>query len=87
MLTLISIKYFRYGTGFDRKGFFSHPSGETGRNIIIFGVDMSSSLHIDNKGKYILILGKEPTQELGEHSLNAEKKYSINFTNKIQNFV
>ena len=41
---------------------------------------MNSSIHIDNKGKDILILGKGPTQELGEHSLTAEKIYSINFT-------
>ena len=41
---------------------------------------MSSSVHVDNKGKDILILGKGPTQGLGEHSLTAEKMYSINFT-------
>ena len=41
---------------------------------------MSSSLHIDNKGKNILILGKGPTQGLGENLLTAEKMYSINFT-------
>ena len=41
---------------------------------------MSSSVHIDNKGKNILILGKSPTQGLGEHSLTAEKMYSVNFT-------
>ena len=35
-------KYFGYGIGFDRKGFFSHPSGGTGKNVIIFKVDMSS---------------------------------------------
>ena len=40
---------------------------------------MSSSAHIDNKGKDILILGKGPTQGLGEYSLTAEKMYSINF--------
>ena len=56
------------------------PSGKFGRNVIIFGVDMSLSVHIDNKGKDILILGKGPTQGLGEHSLTAEKMYSINFT-------
>ena len=39
---------------------------------------MSSSIHIDNKGKEILILGFGPTQRLGEHSLTAEKMYSIN---------
>ena len=72
-------KYFGYGIGFDKKGFFSYPSGGTGRNVIIFGVDMSSSPHIDNKGKDILILGKVPTQGLGEHLLPAEKMYPINF--------
>ena len=41
---------------------------------------MNSSPHIDNKGKGILILGTSPTQVLGEHSLTAEKMYSINFT-------
>ena len=37
-----------------------------------FGVDMSSSPHIDNKKKHILIVGKGPVQGLDEHSLNAE---------------
>ena len=41
---------------------------------------MSLSVHIDNNGKDILILEKGPTQGLGEHSLSAEKLYSINFT-------
>ena len=47
---------------------------------------MNSSAKIDNRKKDILILGKEPTQGL-EHTLSAEKIYSINFTKKIQNFV
>ena len=41
---------------------------------------MNSSIQVDNKGKDILILGIGPTQGLGEHSLTAEKMYSINFT-------
>ena len=67
-----------YRIGFDRKGFFS-VGNEVGRNVIIFGVDMCSSSHIDNKKKYILILGKGPTQEF-EHTLTVEKLYSINFS-------
>ena len=59
--------------------FFSHPSGGTGKNVIIFGVDMSSSTKIDNRNKDILILEKGPTQGL-EHMLCAEKLYTINFT-------
>ena len=41
---------------------------------------MSSSTKIDNKGKDILILRKGLMQGLVEHSLSAEKMYSINFT-------
>ena len=51
-------KYSGYGIGFDRHGSFSSPGIGLGRNLIIFGVDMSSSTKIDNWKKYILILGK-----------------------------
>ena len=73
-------KYSGYGIAFDRTSSFSFPGGGNGQNVIIFGVDMNSSIHVDNKGKDILILGKGPTQGLGEHSLTAEKMYSINFS-------
>ena len=43
--------YSGYGIGFDRRGSFSIPSGGFDQNILIFGVDMSSSAHIDNKKK------------------------------------
>ena len=33
------------------KELFSDPSGEFGNNVIIFGVDMGSSVHVDNKKK------------------------------------
>ena len=58
---------------------------ETGKNEIIFGVDMSLSSKIDNRKKDILTLGKGPTQGL-EHTLSAEKLYSINFTKKNTKF-
>ena len=72
-------KYSGYGTGFDRHGSFSFPGTGLGRNVIIFGEDMSSSTKIDNRKKDILILVKDPTQGL-EHTLSAEKMYSINIT-------
>ena len=65
-----------YGIGFDRRSSFSFPSSGFVQNLLIFGVDMSSSAHIDNNKKYILVLKKGPTQGL-EHSLTAEKMYSI----------
>ena len=40
-----------YGIGSDRHGFYLNSSGGTGKNIIIFDVDMSSSKRIDNKEK------------------------------------
>ena len=72
-------KYSVCGIGFDRRGSFSFPVGGFGQNVIIFGPDMSSSIHIDNKRKDILVLGRRPTQGLGENSLTAEKMCSINF--------
>ena len=70
--------YSGFGIGFDRKGSFSFPSDVFGQNVLIVGVNMSFSAYIDNKKK-ILVLGIGPTQGL-EHTLTAEKMYSINFT-------
>ena len=41
---------------------------------------MSSSVHIDNKKKDFLILGKAPAGGLNDATLTAEKEFSINFT-------
>ena len=41
---------------------------------------MSLSVHINNKGKDILVVGKGPTQGLHGTTLTAESQYSINFT-------
>ena len=73
--------YSGYGIGFDRKGSFSFPGGGSGQNVLIFGVDMSFFTHIDNKKKDILVLRIGPTQGL-EHTLTAEKMYSVNFREK-----
>ena len=40
---------------------FSLPGGNIGNTVIIFEVDMNSSVYIDNKGNDILFLGKGPT--------------------------
>ena len=67
-----------YGIRFARRSSF-WLGGGFGHNVTIFGEDMSSSTKIDNRKKDILILGKGPTQGL-EHTLTAEKMYSINFS-------
>ena len=47
---------------------------------------MSSSIHVGNKGKDILILGKGSTQGLLEHSLTVETIYLVNLTERNNNF-
>ena len=51
--------YSGYGIGFDRRSSFSFPGGGFGQNILIFGAGMSSSAHIDNKKKDILVLERD----------------------------
>ena len=73
-------RYSGYGIGFDRGSNFSFSCSGFGRNVIIFGVDMSSSTKTDDMKKDVLILDKGPTQEL-EHTLRGEKMNLINFSN------
>ena len=80
-------KYTGYSVGFDSRGEYSLPDGSVGKNVIIFGVDMRSSVHIDNEGNDILILSKVPTQGLGSTTFTAEAKYPINFTQSGKWFV
>ena len=56
--------YSGYGIGFDRKSSFSFSCGGFGQNVLIFEVDMNSSVHIGYKKKDILVLGKGPIQGL-----------------------
>ena len=49
-------KYTGCVIGFDSRSKFLFT------NIINFGADMNSSVHVDNKRKGILILGEGPTQ-------------------------
>ena len=79
-------KYCDYSIRFDSRSFSSLPYGSMGRNVTIFGADMSLSVHIDNKVKYILILGDGPTQELDDITFTVEAKYSINFTHSNRKF-
>ena len=57
-----------------------------GKNVNIFGVDISSSVHVHNKGKYILINGEGPTQGLDDTTLTAEVLCPINFTQSGKTF-
>ena len=77
--------YSGWGIGFDRNGTFRHPEGGTARNVIIFGVDMSGSVHASNKTKDFLVLDRSLIQLIEKTTIYAEKMYSPNFSteNKI----
>ena len=64
--------YSGYSIGFDRRSDFSFPSGGFDQYVLIFGADMSSSIHVHYKEKDILVFGRRPTQGL-ESTLTAEK--------------
>ena len=75
-----------YGIGVDSRSEVSLPDGSMSKDAIIFGVDMSSCVHIDNKKIYFLILGKGETQGLDNTTLSTEAQYSIKFSRSMRNF-
>ena len=72
--------YICYGIGFDACSEFLFKDGSMGKNVITSGVDMTSSAHIVNKKKFILILGFGLTRGLDDTTLTAEAQYLINFS-------
>ena len=80
-------KYSGYDIGFDSRSEFLFTDGSLGKNVIIFGVDMSSSVHSGNKNKNVIILGERPTQGSDDTTLTAEAKYPINFTQSGKRFL
>ena len=58
-----------YGIGLETRGTFSlSDDSGVGKNVMTFGVDISSSLHADNRKKDIGILGKGPADGLDERT-------------------
>ena len=79
-------KYSGYDIGFDSQSEFSLPDASIGKNVIIFGADMSSSVFTYNRKKDILTHVEGLAQEIDDATLTAEAKYSINFTQSNKNF-
>ena len=76
-----------YGIGFDSRSEFSLPDGTMGKNVIIFGADMNSSVHFGNMGKDVFVLGEGPTKTLDDTTLTAKAKYPDNFSHSGKRFV
>ena len=67
--------YFGYGNGFDHTEEFTHPEGNLAKNVIIFGDEMSRSVHASNKTQNLLVLGKDFIQQINNTTIYAEKMY------------
>ena len=79
--------YKGYGICFDERSQFGHTITENGvayasngRNVLIFGVDMSFSAHATNRANHIYLMGDGLTQGINDTTLYAEKQYFRNFT-------
>ena len=79
--------YKGYGRCFDERSQFSHTITEdgrthttNGRNVLIFGVDMSFSTHATNRANHIYLMGDGLTQGINDTTLYVEKNYWRNFT-------
>ena len=72
-------KYEGYGICFDEGGTFTRGNITNGKNVIIFGADMSFSIHANNRANNIYVLGDFLVQGINGTSIYAEKIYNKNF--------
>ena len=86
--------YKGYGICFDERSEFGHTITEGGfvhtadaRNVLIFGEDMSFSVHKTNRANHIYVMGTGLTQGIHDTTLYAEKNFYRNFTDPGKRFV
>ena len=83
-----------YGICFDERSQFGHKITEdgrahttNGRNVLIFGVDNSFSVHATNRANNIYVMGDGLTQGIHDTTLYVQKNYWRNFTDPGKKFV
>ena len=86
--------YKGYGICFDERSEFGHTITEGGfaqtadaRNFLIFGVNMSFSVHKTNRANHIFVLGTGLTQGIHDTMLYAENNFYRNFTDPGKTFM
>ena len=86
--------YKGYGICFDERSEFGHTITEGGfahttdaRNVLIFGADMSFSVHKTNRANHIYLMGTGLTQGINDTTIYAEKNFYRNFTDPGKKFV
>ena len=82
------------GICFDERSQFGHTITEdsfthttNSRNVLIFGADMSFSVHATNRANHIYLMGEELTQGINDTTIYVEKNYYRNFTDPGKKFV
>ena len=85
--------YKGYGINFDERSEFSHTIIEDGHahtkdagNVLVFGSDMSFSVHATNRANHIYLMGTGLTQG-NDTTIYAEKNFYRNFTDFSKKFV
>ena len=86
--------YKGHGICFNERSQFGHTITEdgrahttNGRNVLIFGVDMSFSVHAANRANKTYIIGDGLTQCIHNTTLYVEKNYWRNFTDPGKKFI
>ena len=86
--------YKGYGTCFDQRSEFGHTIPEGGfthttdaKNVLIFGADISFSVHTTNRANHIYLMGTGLTQGINDTTIYAEKNFYRNFTDSGKKFV
>ena len=79
--------YKGYGICFDERSEFGHTITEGGhahttdtRNVLIFGADMSFSVHATNRANHIYLMDTGLTQGINDTTIYAEKNFYRNLT-------
>ena len=79
--------YTGYGLCFDEGGEFGYTARQgnfnrttNAKNVIIFGADMSSNIHLTNRANNIYVMGKDFIQGINDTTIYAEKLFHNNFT-------
>ena len=86
--------YKRYGICLDERSEFGHTITEGGfvhatdaRNVLIFGADMSFSVHKTNRANHVYLMGTGLTQGIHDTTIYVEKNFYRNFTDPGKKFV
>ena len=79
--------YKGYAICFDERSAFGHTIAEGGfahttdaRNVLIFGADVSFSVHATNRANHIYLMGTGLKQGINDTTIYAEKNFYRNFT-------